>query len=89
MTTAKLIDDQSTLRKAAAVIQALERRLQAADAARTEPIAIVGTGCRLPGGVHDLSSLWEILAAGVDTVTAIPPERFNADQVYAADPAAP
>ncbi|WP_394829827.1 SDR family NAD(P)-dependent oxidoreductase [Pendulispora albinea] len=40
-----------------------------------EPIAIVGVGCRLPGGVVDLNGFWSLLDAGRETAQPIPPER--------------
>ena len=76
-----------SLRKAAAIIQSLERRLESTDAARAEPIAIVGVGCRLPGGVTDLASLWSVLDGGTDAVTPVPIERFDLGPAYHPDPA--
>ncbi|MCB1921353.1 MAG: SDR family NAD(P)-dependent oxidoreductase, partial [Candidatus Competibacteraceae bacterium] len=40
-----------------------------------EPIAIVGLGLRLPGGVHDLASLESLLVAGIEAVGDQPEER--------------
>ncbi|MGW5619108.1 SDR family NAD(P)-dependent oxidoreductase, partial [Streptomyces sp. NPDC003877] len=54
-------------------------------ARRDEPLAIVGVGLRMPGGAHDLDSLWQILAEGRDTVGEIPADRFDIDAYY--DPA--
>ncbi|MEU9235769.1 SDR family NAD(P)-dependent oxidoreductase [Streptomyces subrutilus] len=51
-----------------------------------EPLAIVGVGLRMPGGAHDLDSLWTVLAEGRDTVTAVPADRFDIDAFYDADP---
>ncbi|MEV0621744.1 SDR family NAD(P)-dependent oxidoreductase [Nonomuraea sp. NPDC050404] len=42
-----------------------------------EPLAIVGVGCRLPGGIESLESLWEALVAGSDLVTEVPADRFD------------
>ena len=42
----------------------------------TEPIAIVGLGCRLPGGVHDAESYWRLLSQGLDGVVEIPSSRW-------------
>ncbi|TDD77910.1 type I polyketide synthase [Actinomadura rubrisoli] len=41
-------------------------------------VAIVGVGCRLPGGINDLDALWEALEAGRNLVGRIPPDRFDA-----------
>ncbi|HWO63231.1 MAG TPA: SDR family NAD(P)-dependent oxidoreductase, partial [Umezawaea sp.] len=40
-----------------------------------DPIAIVGMGCRLPGGVNDTDDLWRVLADGVDAVGPFPVDR--------------
>jgi len=50
-----------------------------------EPIAIVGTACRLPGDVSNPEEFWEMLYAGKDCVTDIPKTRFDIDEVYDAD----
>lgn len=42
-------------------------------------IAIVGAGCRLPGGIDRPAALWRRLAAGDDLVTEIPASRWNTD----------
>ncbi len=51
-----------------------------------EPIAIVGMGCRLPGGVTDPESFWRLLSDGVDAVTEVPAERWDIEHWYDADP---
>ncbi|EAA36364.1 ketoacyl-synt-domain-containing protein [Neurospora crassa] len=47
-----------------------------------EPIAIIGMGCRLPGGSHSSSKLWELLKAGRTAQSRFPPSRFNIDGFY-------
>jgi acyl transferase domain-containing protein/acyl carrier protein len=47
-----------------------------------QPIAIVGIGCRFPGGVKGPESLWRLLGDGVDAITEVPPERFDAAAYY-------
>ncbi|MBY8840977.1 type I polyketide synthase [Streptomyces sp. SP2-10] len=39
--------------------------------------AIVGVGCRLPGGITNLDQLEAALFAGQDLVTEVPPDRFD------------
>jgi acyl-coenzyme A synthetase/AMP-(fatty) acid ligase/3-oxoacyl-(acyl-carrier-protein) synthase/NADPH:quinone reductase-like Zn-dependent oxidoreductase/aryl carrier-like protein len=51
--------------------------------AHDEPIAIVGIGCRLPGGVTSPSTLWELLSRGVDAVQPVPATRWDPDEVQA------
>src|SRR5262245_21086729 len=54
-----------------------------------EPIAIVGVGCRLPGGISTVEDLLAALRDGRDCVTEIPTERWAPDAFYDADPVAP
>ncbi|QSB16015.1 SDR family NAD(P)-dependent oxidoreductase [Natronosporangium hydrolyticum] len=45
------------------------------DRGTDEPIAIVGMGCRLPGGVGSPEDLWDLVWAGVDAVGPFPRDR--------------
>ncbi|MGW1951541.1 SDR family NAD(P)-dependent oxidoreductase [Streptomyces sp. NPDC001920] len=51
-----------------------------------EPIAVIGLGMRLPGGVADPESFWELLSDGRDAVCDPPPGRW--ELLGALDPAA-
>ncbi|MEU5637021.1 type I polyketide synthase, partial [Streptomyces rishiriensis] len=51
------------------------RHKTTARAADTDPVVIVGMGCRLPGGIDGPDQLWELLAAGGDTVGGFPEDR--------------
>lgn len=42
-----------------------------------EPIAIVGSGCRFPGGANSPSKLWDLLREPRDVLCEIPPSRFD------------
>lgn len=50
-----------------------------------EGIAIIGVGCRFPGGVNDTESFWEMLVAGRDAVCDVPPDRWNVERFYDAE----
>ena len=51
-----------------------------------KPIAIVGIGCRFPGGIADAAGLWEVLRDGLDVVGEVPPERFDIGALLDASP---
>ena len=56
---------------------------------RKEPLAIVGMGCRLPGGSRDPKSFWKTLCEGQDAIIEVPPGRWNLDRYYASNPQLP
>ncbi|MBS1694726.1 MAG: acyltransferase domain-containing protein [Actinobacteria bacterium] len=41
------------------------------------PIAVIGVGCRFPGGITGPESLWEFLNAGDCAVSTVPPSRWE------------
>ncbi|KAJ2972236.1 hypothetical protein NQ176_g7270 [Zarea fungicola] len=47
-----------------------------------EPIAIIGSGCRLPGGADTPSKLWSLLENPRDLRSKPPSSRFNIDPFY-------
>ncbi|WP_328507690.1 polyketide synthase [Streptomyces sp. NBC_00391] len=42
-----------------------------------EPVAVVGVGCRLPGGVHGPADYWRLLLDGVDAIRRVPEDRWR------------
>ncbi|MEU1963370.1 SDR family NAD(P)-dependent oxidoreductase [Nocardia sp. NPDC019304] len=52
-------------------------------------IAIVGIGCRFPGGVSDAESYWNFLLNKGDGIVDIPPDRWSIEKYYDPDPDAP
>ena len=67
----------------------LQSRVQRLEQARHEPIAIVGIGCRLPGGADTPDRFWELVREGVDAISEVPADRWDIDDYYDADPDAP
>ena len=57
---------------------------------RSEPIAVVGMGCRFPGGADDPEAFWELLAAAASTRSReVPADRWDVDALYDAGPGTP
>ena len=44
------------------------------------PVAVIGMGCRLPGGIDSPELLWEAVLRGDDLITEIPADRWDADE---------
>ncbi len=63
------------LARAVMAMQKMQARIDSLERARTEPIAIIGMGCRFPGGADTPEAYWELLAAGRDAVRREPASR--------------
>jgi acyl transferase domain-containing protein/NAD(P)-dependent dehydrogenase (short-subunit alcohol dehydrogenase family)/acyl carrier protein len=59
------------------------------DQMHVTPIAVIGMGCRLPGGIHSPELLWEALLRGDDLVTEVPADRWDVDEYYDPEPGVP
>lgn len=52
----------------------------------TAGVAVVGIGCRYPGGVTDAASYWSLLMSGKTGIVEIPADRWDKDIFYSAEP---
>jgi acyl transferase domain-containing protein/acyl carrier protein len=70
---------------------AIEHRLCATNGnSQNEPIAILGMGCRFPGGVMSPDDLWQLLFEERDATSEFPADRgWNLEALLGFDPEAP
>ncbi|MBP2327117.1 acyl transferase domain-containing protein/acyl carrier protein [Kibdelosporangium banguiense] len=55
-----------------------------------EPIAIVGIGCRYPGGIGTPEDLWRLVAEGTETISTFPADRgWDVEAIYDPEPGKP
>jgi len=76
------------LQNAVYLLKQAQARLAAYERARSEPIAVVGVGCRFPQAANP-SAFWSLLSGGVDAIQEVPADRWNIDEYYDPDPTAP
>lgn len=76
----------SPTKRALLALKQLQARVEELEQAQAEPIAIVGIGCRFPGGVESPADFWELLRQGKDAITEVPGDRWNLDTYYHPDP---
>lgn len=54
-----------------------------------EPVAIIGIGCRFPGGSDSPETFWQLMAEGRDGICEVPGDRWNIDRFWDPDPEKP
>src|SRR5688572_32985398 len=88
MTIADRYSHLSPLKRALLALDEMKARLDAAERAHTEPIAIVGLACRIPGA-PDADAFWALLRDARSGVREVPADRWDVDAFYDPDPNAP
>ncbi len=74
------------LKKVTIELQDSRARLAEVERSASEPIAIVGTGCRFPGYVRSAAQLWELVVSGGDAISRFPSDRgWDLDGIYDPD----
>ncbi|MEO1349006.1 MAG: type I polyketide synthase [Cyanobacteria bacterium J06635_15] len=82
-------DYRTLMSQALLELKELQGKLAALEAAKTEPIAVVGLGCRFPSGADHPDAFWTMLREGRDGITEVPRDRWNVDTFYHPNPDAP
>ena len=81
-------ETMTPLKRALLAVQELRGRLEAAERAGREPIALIGLGCRFPGA-ESPESFWRLLREGRQAIREVPRSRWDIDAYYDPDPDAP
>lgn len=89
MTTAQPDRSRAIITDALRKIDDLSARLELAEKSSTEPIAVIGIGCRFPGEVNSAEQYWELLKEGRSGIVRVPAERWDADAYYTDDHTVP
>ncbi|WP_424217716.1 SDR family NAD(P)-dependent oxidoreductase (plasmid) [Streptomyces sp. BI20] len=75
------------MKRVSADLHQTRRRLGELETQEREPIAIVGMGCRFPGGADTPERFWELIRDGVDAVGEFPEDRgWDTEALYDPDP---
>ncbi len=77
--TAASPDRRAIITEALRKIDDLTAQLEIAQKGDTEPIAVIGMGCRFPGGADNPAQYWRLLQEGASGIVRVPPERWDAD----------
>jgi acyl transferase domain-containing protein/NADPH:quinone reductase-like Zn-dependent oxidoreductase/acyl carrier protein len=87
-----MIRDERLSRLSAVKLALLAQQLRAESTEqsllRAEPLAVVGMGCRFPGGASP-EEYWQTLYDGIDAIREVPRERWSSEEFLDSDPAAP
>ncbi|HEU4597695.1 MAG TPA: type I polyketide synthase [Pyrinomonadaceae bacterium] len=87
--TSDRVAQLSPVKRALLAVEQMQAKLDSVERARMEPIAIVGLGCRFPGGADSPEAFWRLLRDGVDAVTEVPADRWDIEDYFDPNPAAP
>ena len=78
-------DILSPLQRAAIALQEARNRIEALERVSNEPIAIIGIGCRFPGGINTPDEFWKSLMNKSDMISEVPSDRWDIESYYAKD----
>jgi thioester reductase-like protein len=77
------------LEQAVVLMRRQRTRIAELEAAQAQPIAVIGLGCRFPGGADSPDAFWRLLRDGGDAVGKVPADRWDVEAFYDGDRDAP
>src|SRR4028119_1176162 len=83
------LDQASVPQRLMLALKEARTQIEAVERAKREPIAIIGMGCRFPGGANDPESFWQLLRDGVDAIQEVPSDRWDLNTYYDSNPETP
>lgn len=84
-----MADNEDQLKRASIALAKMKQRLLDQEAKANEPIAIVGMGCRFPGGVNSPEQFWQLLSRAEHGIVDVPDDRWDMDSLYSDQRGAP
>ncbi|AUT04161.1 short-chain dehydrogenase [Nostoc sp. CENA543] len=82
-------NDKSVQARVFKALNEAKERLKAVEAQQSEPIAVVGLGCRFGQNISTPEAFWSFLKAGGNTLTDVPSDRWNMSDFYDSDRSKP
>ncbi|MEM7756775.1 MAG: SDR family NAD(P)-dependent oxidoreductase [Cyanobacteria bacterium P01_A01_bin.40] len=84
--TNKTVNELSSSQRLLVALDEAVEKLESAERSKSEPIAIVGMGCRFPRGANNPEAFWQLLRDGIDGISKVPEQRWSLDQYYDSNP---
>jgi microcystin synthetase protein McyD len=78
-------NEQSIQTRVFKALSEAKEKLKAFESQQSEPLAIVGLGCRFGHNIATPESFWSFLKAGKNNLREIPKERWNQQDFYDSD----
>src|ERR1700679_3511504 len=60
----------------------LHSKVEELEKQHTEPVAVIGLGCRMPGAENGPQALWRLLREGGQAVREVPGDRWDLNAYY-------
>ncbi|MFN6527753.1 non-ribosomal peptide synthetase/type I polyketide synthase [Nostoc sp. ChiSLP03a] len=67
-------------------MEAMQARITELETRQSEPIAVIGMGCRFPGGINSPEAYWHFCKAGLDAIVEVPQSRWDIAKFYTQEP---